>query len=134
MKVEDIMVRKIEMVDSDSPVYDAIEKMLDKRLRSLVVRPRGERDVYGIITVRDIVYKVIGKNLDPHRVKVDEIAVKPVVCINGAMGLEHAVSLMKNFNVARVFICDGLEVVGVVSLTDILSATLVEKARGGRGA
>lgn len=134
MKVEDIMVRKIEMVESDAPVFDAIEKLLDKRLRSLVVKPRGERDVYGIITVRDIVYKVIGMNLDPHRVKVEEIAVKPVVCINGAMDLEHAVSLMKNFNVARVFVCDGMDVIGVVSLTDVLSATLIEKARGGRGA
>src|SRR5512139_732071 len=134
MKVEDIMVRKLESVNAEAAVYEAIEKMVDKRLRSLLVKPRDDKDVYGIVTVRDIVFKVIGKSLDPKKIRVSDIAAKPVVCINRAMDAEHAINLMQNFNIARVFICEGMDIVGVVSLMDVMGAALIERARGGHGA
>jgi CBS domain-containing protein len=134
MKVEDIMTRKIETIESGAPVYDAVEKMVDKRLRSLLVKPIDEKDVYGVITVRDIIFKLIGKNLNLHKVMVNEIASKPVVCVNRNLSVEHAINLMQNFNIARVFVCDGEEVVGVVSLMDVMAAALIQKAKGGQSA
>jgi len=132
MKAEDIMTTKIEFIDHDAPVYDAIEKMIDRRIRSLVVRPRDEKDVYGIITARDIIYKVLGENLDPKKIKVEEITEKPLVFIDKKMDIEHIISLMKRFNIARVFVCEGMEVIGVVALLDVMSASLIKKARGSR--
>jgi len=73
MKVDEIMTKKLELIHADAPIYDAIESMIDKRIRSLLVKPRDEKDVYGVITVRDIVYKVLGKNLDLNKTKVGEI-------------------------------------------------------------
>ena len=70
MKVEEIMVKKIEFIEADAMVYDAIEKMIDKRLRSLVVKPKDEKDVYGVVTARDIVFKVLARNLDPGKVSI----------------------------------------------------------------
>ncbi len=130
MKAEEIMIKKIEFINADAMVYDAIEKMIDKRLRSLVVKPKDEKDTYGVITARDIVFKVIGKNLDVKKVKVDEIAERPLICINRAMELEHIISLLKNYNVSRAFVCDGVEVVGVVALLDVMGAALIQKAKG----
>lgn len=133
MKVEEIMTKKIEYIEPGATVYDAMEKMVDKRLRSLVVEPRDEEDVYGVITVRDIAFKVIGKNLDPKKIKVEEITSKPVVCINKDMSLEHTLALMEKFNIARVFVCGDKKTIGVVSLLDIMSGSLIKKAReGGR--
>ncbi len=65
MKINEIMVTKLESIEPNAPVYDAIEKMVDRRIRSILVRPKDEKDVYGIVTARDIVFKVIGNNLDP---------------------------------------------------------------------
>lgn len=130
MKAEEIMVKKIEFIEADALVYDAIERMIDKRLRSLVVRPKEEKDTYGVITARDIVFKVIGKNLDIKKTKVDEIAEKPLICINKTMELEHIISLLKNYNISRAFVCDGVEVVGVVALLDLMAAALIQKAKG----
>jgi signal-transduction protein with cAMP-binding, CBS, and nucleotidyltransferase domain len=134
MKVEEIMVKKLESIESSAAVYDAIEKMVDKRLRSLLVRPRDSHDVHGIITVRDVVFKVLGKNLDPKKIKVEEIASKPVMCINPAMDVAHAITMMEKFNIARLFVCEGLEVIGVVSMLDVMGAALIERAKGGQGA
>jgi CBS domain-containing protein len=134
MKVQEIMVKKLESIESSAAVYDAIEKMVDKRLRSLLVRPRDVYDVHGIITVRDVVFKVLGKNLDPKKIKVEEIASKPVMCINPAMDVTHAITMMEKFNIARLFVCEGLEVIGVISMLDVMAAALIERAKGGQGA
>ncbi|MDH5202268.1 MAG: CBS domain-containing protein [Nitrospirota bacterium] len=130
MKAEELMVKKIEFIDADAPVYDAIEKMIDKRLRSLVVKPKDEKDTYGVITARDIVFKVIGKNIDVKKINVEEIAEKPLICINRTMELEHIINLLKNYNISRAFVCDGVEVVGVVALLDVMGAALIQKAKG----
>jgi len=131
MKIEEIMVKKLESVEANAPVYDAIEKMVDRRIRSILVKPKDEKDVYGIVTMRDIVFKVIGKNLDPNKIKVEEIASKPVISIDKDMDIDHVISLMNKFNIARVFVSEGKEIIGVASLFDIMSASLIEKARGG---
>ena len=131
MKIEEIMVKKLESVEANAPVYDAIEKMVDRRIRSILVKPKDEKDVYGIVTMRDIVFKVIGKNLDPNKIKVEEIASKPVISIDKDMDIDHVISLMNKFNIARVFVSEGKEIIGVASLFDIMAASLIEKARGG---
>ncbi len=134
MKVEEIMVKKIEFIDANASLFDAIEKMIDKRLRSLVVTPKEDGDVFGVITVRDIVFKAIKQNLDLNKTRVHEIANKPVVCVNRTMDIKHAVNLMDNFNIARVFVCDNTQIVGIVSLMDIMNAFLIMRARGNYGA
>ncbi len=134
MKVEDIMVKKIEFIDANASLFDAIEQMIDKRLRSLVVKPKDESDVYGVITVRDIVFKGIMQNFDLNKTKVFEIATKPVVCVNRAMDIKHAINLMEKFNIARVFVCDNMQIVGIVSLMDVMNGCLIMRARGDYGA
>lgn len=131
MKIEEIMVKKLESVEANAPVYDAIEKMVDRRIRSILVKPKDEKDVYGVVTVRDIVFKVIGKNLDPNKIRVEEIASKPVISIDKDMDIAHVISLMNKFNIARVFVSEGKEIIGVASILDIMAASLIEKARGG---
>jgi CBS domain-containing protein len=130
VKAEEIMTKKIEFVEPDAPVYDAIERMVDKRIRSVVVRPRDEKDVHGVVTVRDVVYKVLSKNLDPNKIKVEEICSKPLVCIDKHMDVDHITNLMRNFNIARVFVSEGIEVIGVVALLDVMAVSLIKRARG----
>jgi len=134
MKVDEIMTKKLETIEADASIYDAIERMIDKRIRSLLVKPRDENDVYGVITVRDIVFKVLAKNLNLNTTKVGEITSKPLVCIDKGVDVEYAVNLMTKFNITRVFICDGKEIRGIISLLDVMSSELIKRAREGHGA
>ena len=134
MKVEEVMNKKIEYIQPEAMVYDAIEKMVDKRIRSLLVNPKDEQDVYGLITVRDIVFKIINKNLNPRKIKVGEITSKPLVCVTKDMPIEHVMALMEKFNIARVIVCEEGKVRGVVSLFDVMAGSLIEKAIEGHSA
>lgn len=132
MKVEEFMTARIESIDADGTVYDAIERMVNKRLRSLLVTPRSKnRDEYGVITARDIVFRVLSKGLDPAKVKISEIASKPLLCVDEDVDLVDVATLMEEHNIARVFVCDEKKIIGLVSLLDVMSATIIERARKG---
>ena len=134
MKVVEIMTKKLETIEVDAPIYDAIEKMIDKRIRSLLVKPNDDKDVHGVITVRDIVNKALAKNLDLNKTKVGEITSKPLVCVDKVMDVEYAINLMSKFNITRVFVNDGKEIIGIISLLDVMSAELIKRAREGHRA
>ncbi|MFP4036920.1 MAG: cyclic nucleotide-binding/CBS domain-containing protein [Desulfobacteraceae bacterium] len=130
MKVFDFMTTRLESVDADATVYDAVEKMVDRRIRSLLVRFPGGDLKDGVITARDIVYRVLAKGKNPSEVKVSEIASRPIACIDKEASLIDAAGLMEENHVARVFVCDGSEIIGVISLMDAMAASLILRARG----
>ena len=134
MNVVEIMTKKLEAIDADAPVYDAIEKMIDRRIRSLLVKPKDDKDVHGVITVRDVVTKALAKNLDLNKTKVSEITSKPLVCVDKSMDIEYTINLMSKFNITRVFVNDGKEIIGIISLLDVMSAELIKRAREGHRA
>jgi CBS domain-containing protein len=132
MKAEEFMTPRVESIDADGTVYDAIERMVNKRLRALLVTPGNKnRDDCGVITARDIAFRVLLKGLDPVGVKTSEISSRPLKCVGRDVDLLDVAAVMEDHNIARVFVCDGEKIVGLVSLLDVMSAVLIEKARKG---
>ncbi|MEM3390912.1 MAG: CBS domain-containing protein, partial [Archaeoglobaceae archaeon] len=68
MNVEEVMNKRVEFVEANATILDVIERLVNRRIRSVVVKPKDERDTYGVITVRDVVFKCLAKNLDPQKV------------------------------------------------------------------
>jgi len=130
MKVHEFMTKKIEFIDSNKSVYDAVEQMVDRRIRSVVVRFAGKETDYGVLTSRDIVFRVLAKGINPKKIKVAEIASKPIACIDKEMDFEDAATTMERSNIARLFVCDEGKIVGLISLLDVMAAELVLRARG----
>ena len=129
MKLEEIMTRKLETITSDASVHEAIERMVDKRIRSLLVRASHPAELDGVVTARDVVFKVLAKGRNPMKVRVGDIACRPLRCVPKDETVENVAALMEQANVARVFVCDGGEVVGLVALMDIMQAALIDRAR-----
>ncbi|MGC8719345.1 MAG: cyclic nucleotide-binding/CBS domain-containing protein [Thermodesulforhabdaceae bacterium] len=129
MKVWEFMTRKIEWIDADSSVYDAIERMVNKRIRSLAVYYPESKDQRGVITARDVVFRVLGEGKDPRKTKIREIACSPMICISKDEDMQAVLEIMKESNIARVFVCDGDDIVGVVALMDVMYASLIERAK-----
>jgi CBS domain-containing protein len=135
MKVHEFMATKIESIDAKRTVYDAVEIMVDRKIRSLVVKmpgPAGE-PINGVLTARDVVFKVLAKGINPKEIKVSDIASKPIVCVDKEMDFEAAATLMAKTNIARLFVCEKDKVVGLVSLLDVMAAELIMRARGDHG-
>lgn len=130
MKVKEFMTTRIESIGFERSVYDAVETMVDRRIRALLVRFPGGDMENGVISARDVVFKVLAKGLDPKKVKVSEIASKPIISIDQNMDFDEAAKVIGESNVARVFVCDNDRIVGIVALMDVMAATLIARARG----
>ena len=130
MNVQEFMTTNIKFVDAEGSVYDAIEKMVDRRIRSLVVRFNKKNVEYGVITARDVVFKVLAKGLDPKKMQVSDITSKPLLLIEQSTSIKEAAVLMERSNVARIFIEKSKNIIGVVSMVDLMDASLVMRARG----
>ena len=130
MKIDEFMTTRIATIDGNLSVYDAIEKMVDRRIRSLLVKFEGKDSDHGVVTARDVVFKVLWKGANPTTTKVSSIAARPIVCVNRDATLAEILALMEKSHIARVFVCEGEEIVGVISLLDIMTSSLIMRARG----
>ncbi|MDY6951172.1 MAG: CBS domain-containing protein [Thermodesulfobacteriota bacterium] len=130
MKLREFMTTRIESIDCERSLYDAIEKMVDRRIRSLVVVFPGNETDNGVITARDIVFKALAKGIELKKTKASDIASRPLFCVDKNTELDDMARSMQEADVARIFVCDGKKIIGVVSLIDLMTATLVRRARG----
>ncbi|MFP3905195.1 MAG: CBS domain-containing protein, partial [Armatimonadota bacterium] len=85
----EIMTTGVVMIDGIATVAEAIAKMKQQGVRALIVDRREEDDAYGIVTQRDICYKVLAEGLDPNEVKVHEIHSKPLVVVNPDLDVKY---------------------------------------------
>jgi CBS domain-containing protein len=130
MKVEEVMKKKVEFIEADAQLIDAIEIMVDKGIRSLLVKPSSEKDDYGVISTTDVVLRALGLGLDPLKTKVKEIMTKPIIWLKKEVDITEVANLMREHNVARVFVKEDRQVIGVIALLDITVALLRRKVIG----
>ncbi|OYT39537.1 MAG: hypothetical protein B6U86_05190 [Candidatus Altiarchaeales archaeon ex4484_43] len=126
MNANEIMTRGVMTIKRDAPVMEAMRQMVDRRVTSLIVEKESERGVYGIITRKDIVNKVIAYNKDLETTKVSEIMSEPLMTISPEMSIDTVARLMAKTDIRRFPVMEGNKLVGMVSNSDILKAIALE--------
>jgi CBS domain-containing protein len=121
---QDVMTTDVVMIEGDATVLAAMQKMRDEDVRCLVVNRRDASDAYGMITQRDICYKVLAKGEDPAKHKVHEIMSKPLVVVNKDLDVKYVARLMANMGLSRAPVIFEGGVQGIVSLSDVIDAHL----------
>jgi predicted transcriptional regulator len=61
---------------------------------------------------------------------VSKIASKPIVAIDQNADFKEVAKIMEESNIARAFVCDQDRIIGLVALMDVMSATIIARARG----
>ncbi len=121
VKVEDVMSVNIATIDATATVQDAVNKMRDAGVSSLVAERRDEADEYGLVVVSDIAKHVIAQNRAPERVNVYEVMSKPVLTVAKDMNIRYAVRLLVQFGLSRGLVVDeSRSPVGIVTLRDMV--------------
>ncbi|HNP59901.1 MAG TPA: CBS domain-containing protein [Nitrospirales bacterium] len=113
-----IMQKKLKTIPEGSSITHAAEKMQTEGIGSLLVERKGIP--VGIITDTAIVHKAVGlkKNLDA--TKVESLMTSPLPIIQLAQTSHDALDLMGDLGVRHLVVCDGPEIVGLISARDLL--------------
>ncbi|MGC9333876.1 MAG: CBS domain-containing protein [Anaerolineae bacterium] len=117
-----IMTKNVVGIEPDATVADAVQKMKEFDVSSLLVRCDDAMHTWGFMTETDVIEKVVAQELDPTRVTVKEIMSKPVITVPPQASLQECASLLARADIRRVLVYDGKEFVGIVSSTDIFNA------------
>lgn len=116
---QEIMTKDVATIHPHTPVAEAIRRMRERQVGSLLVEKVSPSDTWGIITQNDVVQRVVAHDRDPEMVKVNEVMSKPISFVRPDTPLRECAKVMAREHIRRVFVFDGHNVVGVISANDI---------------
>lgn len=117
--VGDIMTRNFASVSPSTDLLSCAKEMVKQRVNSLLITEN--RKLLGIITSRDILWTLVKKpKLDLKSMDVMDIATKKIAVIKPSSDIGEALHKMKQFGFRRLPVLSKGEIVGVVTLKDIL--------------
>lgn len=128
--VRDVMTKVVIVADPEITVFEAAKKMASKRIGGLVVVKSGRP--IGLVTERDILWKVTAKDGNPKKVKVRQIMTTPVVTVTPLATLRAAARVMIGHNVRRLVVTRLDNVEGIVTARDVVGGFLETWARSRR--
>lgn len=116
--LKDIRTNPIIRIDKTKTVYDSALIMRENNISSIIAIDKNT--IAGIITERDIVYKIVCEDKDPRKTRVDEVMSSPVQSIDTNKTVVDAARTMRKQKVKQLLVIDGREVKGIISEHDIL--------------
>jgi CBS domain-containing protein len=105
-------------IDGNASVLDAVKKMVEANVGSLLVTDAGE--VSGIVTERDYLRHVALQGRTDREATVREISSSPLIVATLGTTIDECMALMTDRRIRHVPIVDGGEVVGIVSIGDLV--------------
>ena len=120
LTIADIMTEDVQVIDRLATVADAIVQMQTYGVRSLIVERPSPDLPYGVLTERDIVYKVFARNLEPDRVRVQDIMRQPCIALEPHLSLIEAAQVMSDAGIQRAPVIQSGQLRGIVSVTDLV--------------
>lgn len=120
-KVSDILKKKgtdVHVIQQDQTVFDAVVKMSDIGVGSLVVM-NGE-DVGGIVTERDYLRKVIVWGRSSKETKVSEIMSTDIICVKPEDTVEDCMAVMTEKRIRHLPVITDGKLGGIVSVGDLV--------------
>jgi IMP dehydrogenase len=125
VKVEELMVKNVITLQTNTSVYEAVKLLNKNKIGCLVIVQDGQ--IVGILTERDLLERVLEKCRNPRETKVSEIMTKQVIVGNPEMELSEATNLMFENRVKKLPITQRKQLVGIVTLTDIARSISMDK-------
>jgi len=103
-KAGDVVERDFATLYEDANVVDATRLMNSKNTSSIIVRLRNSEEPIGIVTDKDILYRVVAESKDPSKVTLKEIMSSPLHTVGKDVVVKDAVSIMRNKGIRRLVV------------------------------
>src|SRR3990170_5803351 len=105
-------------LDGDASVFEAVQLMVEMNAGSLLVTESGE--ITGIVTERDYLRRVTLEGRTERETAVREIMSSPLIVVTPQTTIDECMALMTDRRIRHLPVVDGGEVVGIVSIGDLV--------------
>jgi CBS domain-containing protein len=117
--------RQVVSIAPDASVFDAIKRMADREVGSLVVM--SDDEMRGIVTERDYARKVILKGRASETTPVAEIMTAEVFTASGSDTVEACMEQMTEKRIRHLPVLEDQRVVGMISIGDLVQAIIADQ-------
>jgi CBS domain-containing protein len=119
MPVKEIMTGDVVTIDIKSDVQKLAKKMLDYNVGSIIITDK--KQPVGIVTERDIVRKIVSRNLKPEDISMRELMTTPLITVNTEEDVTETMHKMVKMEIRRLPVVDKGKLVGIVTDTDLIA-------------
>ena len=118
--ITSIITRNYVILNEDNTVSDAVKAMRSGDVSNVVIVRKATQRPIGIVTERDILYRVIGENKNPSETPLWSIMSHPLISIEAKASVKEAICIMRNRHIRRLVVKkqDGT----ILSITTLRSA------------
>lgn len=109
---------EVLQIDGDASVFEAVERMVERNVGSLLVTEAGE--ITGIVTERDYLRRVTLEGREERETPVREIMSSPLIVVTPDTTIDECMALMTDRRIRHLPVVDDGSVVGVVSIGDLV--------------
>ena len=118
--VSHVMMTDFKAIDGVTKISETLKIMKSEKVNVMLINPRDDSDVYGLMTLKDIARKVIAERRKLHETHAYEIMSKPVLSVASDLPVPYAARFLTNFNVSYAMVVKNEKVVGMVSLNGMV--------------
>lgn len=124
--VDEIMIpsEKVATISSLETVRNCLKIMQAKKVKSIIVEKDNAHDAYGIVTYTNILDAIFSQEGDMDLLNVYDIATKPIIQVSSELNIRYAAQMMTNNNVNRLLVTGNGELLGLLSMNDIVSVLM----------
>ncbi|MBN1245242.1 CBS domain-containing protein [Candidatus Bathyarchaeota archaeon] len=123
------MIEKVRTAGLDAPVQDVANLMNKYQIGCVIIV--DDCKPVGIITERDMIKRVICKEIAAESLRAMDVMSKPLVNASPNMRAGDACKIMLEWNIKKLPVVDEGKLVGLVTLTDLLRTEGVIEALNG---
>ena len=128
--VREAMSSPVITVNENHNVVNTAELMSQQHIGAVIIVDGNENPI-GILTERDLVYRIIAKDLTPRDISVKEVMSTPLRTVDPETTLEEAMKIMDKYNIRRLGVNYKNRLEGIITERDILRLipTILEISR-----
>lgn len=115
--------KSLYTIKSGSTVKDTVNFLAEKNIGLVpVIDDTGK--VLGVFSERDLVKRVISKDLDIYLTKVDDVMTKDLIIAKIDESPQECLTKMKNNKIRHILVIDNEKLVGIISIKDLLELNI----------
>ncbi len=119
MLVKDVMSSPVVATDQEAPSNKIAKLMNENKFGCVIVTSKDGKPL-GIITERDLVIRVLAKNLKPEAMKAKDVMTSPLATIDPDASISDAARIMSRLDIRRLGVVYKGDLIGLISSKDIL--------------
>ncbi len=118
-------------VEATQTVLDALKVMADAQIGAILVTESGR--IIGIYTERDYLYKGELEGRSAKDTKLKDVMVPRMITVTNSTTMEQCMALMKQYRIRHLPVVENDQLVGLVSMRDVMLAAIENKESEIRG-